>query len=273
MRAPASPEPTHAHGGHVVLVGFPHFLHDLLLGAAAVLDGALHRDGPLGVVQGQVLQAGEKQVSAAILCSFPSGQQAGTVTMSPVRAGTTSQFELGCPLSLHPKKQDLRVKPQSQASKQPVLSPAGLGGGTPKGWGGDAKTMGRGDTPKGRGGGTNTENTKPRYFKRALQNKAPSAQVPSRRWAASLPLSPHHPSPPHPPPGPSLRKVSPGVPKGSEQPYDEMVIFVSVSCSTFFKFRPSLPIRRPTKLLWAKIFRGTSSALERRMGEKKHQEE
>lgn len=44
--------------------------------------------------------------------------------------------------------------------------------------------------------------------------------------------------------------------------YGEMVILVSVSCSTFFRLRPSFPMRRPTKLLWARTLRGTSSALK-----------
>ena len=52
---------THIHGGDVVVVGLPDLLHDLGLGQAAGLDGSLHRDGPLWVVQGQVLQAGAGQ--------------------------------------------------------------------------------------------------------------------------------------------------------------------------------------------------------------------
>lgn len=43
--------------------------------------------------------------------------------------------------------------------------------------------------------------------------------------------------------------------------HGEMVILVPVSCSIFFKFRPSLPINLPTRLLCARIFKGISSAL------------
>lgn len=53
---------THTHGSHIILIGLPNFLHDLLLSPAAVLNGPLHSDGPLGVVEGKVLQpGGEKQ--------------------------------------------------------------------------------------------------------------------------------------------------------------------------------------------------------------------
>lgn len=41
------------------------------------------------------------------------------------------------------------------------------------------------------------------------------------------------------------------------------MILVPVSCSIFFRCRPSLPISLPTRLLWARIFRGISSALLR----------
>lgn len=47
---------THTHGSHIILIGLPNFLHDLLLSPAAVLDGPLHGDGPLRVIECEVLQ-------------------------------------------------------------------------------------------------------------------------------------------------------------------------------------------------------------------------
>lgn len=51
---------THTHGGHIILVGLSNFLHDLLLRPAAVLNGPLHGDGPLGVIESEVLEPGRR---------------------------------------------------------------------------------------------------------------------------------------------------------------------------------------------------------------------
>lgn len=49
--------------------------------------------------------------------------------------------------------------------------------------------------------------------------------------------------------------------KETEPSYDDMVILVPVSCSIFFRLRPSFPINLPTKLLCTSIFSGISSVL------------
>ncbi len=52
-------------------------------------------------------------------------------------------------------------------------------------------------------------------------------------------------------------------PLAAADTYEEMVILVSVSSSIFFRFLPSFPISLPTRLLWARIFRGISSVLHK----------
>lgn len=49
----------YVHSSHVALIRFPDLLHHLLLCSWACLDGALHCDGPLWVVQSQVLKTGK----------------------------------------------------------------------------------------------------------------------------------------------------------------------------------------------------------------------
>lgn len=46
----------HIDSHNVVLVGLSQLLHDLHLSVGTRFRAALHRDGPLGVVNGQILQ-------------------------------------------------------------------------------------------------------------------------------------------------------------------------------------------------------------------------
>lgn len=55
---------SYVHSSHVALVGFSDFLHHLLFCSCTVLDGARHCDGPLWVVQGQVLETGPNRTDA-----------------------------------------------------------------------------------------------------------------------------------------------------------------------------------------------------------------
>lgn len=57
------------------------------------------------------------------------------------------------------------------------------------------------------------------------------------------------------------RKKNAWVSSANSRSYGEIVILVPVSCSIFFRLRPSFPINLPTKLLCASIFSGISSVL------------
>lgn len=81
---------THAHGCDIVLVGFSHFLHDLLLCFAAVLDGALHCDRSFRVVQGQVLQADGKP---ELHQCWPKHRAASWFTARVFKEGSTNMLK------------------------------------------------------------------------------------------------------------------------------------------------------------------------------------
>lgn len=57
---PPQTDITYIHSSHVAFISLPDLLHHLLFGSSAGFDGPLHCDGPLWVVQGQVLQTGHR---------------------------------------------------------------------------------------------------------------------------------------------------------------------------------------------------------------------
>lgn len=64
---------THIHCGDVVLVGLSDLLHDLHLGVGAVFQRAFDCDGPLWVVQRQVLKTEPVTRYFNVTCCFEGG--------------------------------------------------------------------------------------------------------------------------------------------------------------------------------------------------------
>lgn len=62
-----SPTQTHIHGSNVIVICLPHFLHDFLFGQAARFDRALHRNCPLWVIKGQILQSALRDIKKKIV--------------------------------------------------------------------------------------------------------------------------------------------------------------------------------------------------------------
>lgn len=56
-----TPSHTYIHGSDVIIIGLSHFLHDFLLSQAAGLNSTFHGDGPLRIIQGQILQPAQKE--------------------------------------------------------------------------------------------------------------------------------------------------------------------------------------------------------------------